>query len=119
LSEWVRILAPEKTVGEDIHDDYPDALALACKGTEDDYRFFGVDMVGIRKGLSTTTVPSVQRERPSFFGDDRDQDLDAWEQQAKNRGAKVTTLFGETNTRKPGIARGRSWSRKNSRIKRF
>ena len=118
-SEWVRILAPEKTVGEDIHDDYPDALALACKGTEDDYRFFGVDMVGIRKGLSTTTVPSVQRERPSFFGDDRDQDLDAWEQQAKNRGAKVTTLFGETNARKPGIARGRSWSRKNSRIKRF
>ena len=107
-SEWVRILAPAS--GDDIHDDYPDALALACQGTVDDVMFIPVTMQSIRKLQATP----MHRKSPLRKNQD-DDDLDGWEAiQRQHKGAKVTNIMGSSNDRKVGRMNGRKgYKRKN------
>jgi len=79
-SEWVRILAPESGE-EDLHDDYPDALALACHATRHDALFIPVSMTGIRKAIAT----KLPRKQVKSENDD----LDKWEEAQLEMGAKI------------------------------
>ena len=80
-SEWVRILAPESGE-EDLHDDYPDALALAIHATRHDALFIPTSMQGIRKAMVTTVAKKAVKFDP-------DDDLDNWERNQIEMGAKI------------------------------
>lgn len=110
-SEYVRIFAPEGTE-EDLHDDYPDACALACQGTVDDIMFIPVAMSSIRK-LGVAPLPSVSN-KPKTQHNPAIDDLDAWEFQQLQKGAKIFSMEGERLDNKPG---GR-YKRKNGGYKR-
>lgn len=107
-SEWVRILAPES--GDDIFDDYPDALALACQGTVDDVLFIPVTMQSIRKLQATPMHRKSPLRRKS-----EDEDLDAWElMMVQHKGAKVTNIMGSLSERSVGRIGGRGgYKRRN------
>jgi hypothetical protein len=104
-SEWVRIHAPDTS--DDIHDDYPDALALAVSATAHEVKYIPLHMKGTRKALLADRVP---KRRVAQFEDE--EDLDTWERkQVREKGAQVYR-FGERRE-KVGQTRGRGYQRGN------